>query len=89
MPIYIDPRGPKKIIEDIEVDPNGGPMILTLVCGHRIERANQFSYLIGSDHVVKRVTNFSYKVGDVEHCIQCKGRGIPRESSGGSRWVKR
>ena len=72
-PIYIDPRGPKRIIEDIEADPNGGPMILTLVCGHRIERANQFSYLIGSDHVVKRVTNFSYKVGDMEHCIQCKG----------------
>ena len=89
MPIYIDPRGPKTIIKDIKVDPNGGPMILTLACGHRIERANQFSYLIGSDHVVKQVTNFSYKIGDSEHCIQCKGRGIYREPSGGSRWVKR
>ena len=33
-------------------------MILTLVCGHRIERANQFSYLIGSDHVVKASHQF-------------------------------
>ena len=57
-------------------------MILTLICGHRIERANQFSYLIGSDHVVKRMTNFSYKVGDVKHCVQRKGRGISRGSNG-------
>ena len=64
-----DPRGPSKLIRSVEVDPDGGPTILTLVCGHRVERAN----------------HFSYKVGDVEHCVQCKGRGI----SGGSRWVKR
>ena len=57
------------LIRSVEVDPEGGPTILTLVCGHRVERAN----------------HFSYKVGDVEHCVQCKGRGI----SGGSRWVKR
>lgn len=46
------------LIRSVEVDPEGGPTILTLVCGHRVERAN----------------HFSYKVDDVEPCLKCKGR---------------
>ncbi len=43
-----DPRGP--LVRVTHVDGSGsGPVILTLSCGHRVERVNHFSYHVGEE----------------------------------------
>jgi len=45
-----DPRGPLRTTMKVERDPDGGPVRLTLICGHVGECANHFSYKTGADH---------------------------------------
>lgn len=53
----VDPRGPSRII--VAVETWSGPTIVTLSCGHRVERAS----------------HFSYRTGDMDRCFTCKKEG--------------
>lgn len=63
---YIDPRGPSVKIVSVAVSPTGGPTLVSMTCGH----------------VVERVNHFSYHVGDSDRCFICVkiyGRGVAKE----------
>lgn len=50
-----DPRGPLRIITQVEEDPNGGVTKITLDCGH-VQDRNQI---------------YTYKVGHPDRCFAC------------------